>query len=412
MNQRTIISLLALPLVVLLIMAAPRKAQAQYDYSTNGDGSIYIYSTNDDGSATIEGYEGPPWAICIPTNINSLLVSSIDDYAFYESPLTSVGIPDSITNIGVEVFAYCGSLTAINVDPANPSYASTNGVLFDHGEATLIQYPGGLAGNYAVPGTVLNIFDNAFLNAAFLGNVAISGSVTNIGMWAFADCWDMTNATIASGVADIGDWAFFDCTNLISIGIPNSVTNLGEHVFHDCTALTNVLISCKLADIEDFEFADCISLTNLTIPASVTNLDDYAFNGCTNLAGLFFNGNAPEADVSTFDAGEGNPATPTAYYLVGTSGWGEFSTNTDLTTVLWDPIILSNGASFGVVSNQFGFIITNGTTTNIPIVVESNTNLGNPVWVPLWNLILTNTFYFRQTFQPNSPSCYYRIIPP
>jgi hypothetical protein len=62
--------------------------------------------------------------------------------------------------------------------------------------------------------------------------------------------------------------------------------------------------------------------------------------------------------------------------------------------VLWNPQIQAGGTNFGVQNNQFGFTITNGSTTNIPIVVEACTNLASPVWIPLQTLTLSNSFYF------------------
>jgi hypothetical protein len=153
-------------------------------------------------------------------------------------------------------------------------------------------------------------------------------------------------------------------------------------------------------------FYACYSLTNVVIPSSVTSIEDDAFAGCTSLASVYFGGNAPTFGSGVFD-GETNA---TAYYLPGTTGWGNFSTNAGIPTVLWNPLIQTDGG-FGVRNNQFGFNIAG--TTNIPIVVEACPNLANPVWTPLQALNLTNgLFYFSEPFQPNSPGRFYRISSP
>jgi hypothetical protein len=122
---------------------------------------------------------------------------------------------------------------------------------------------------------------------------------------------------------------------------------------------------------------------------------------------VYFLGNAPAVDSTAF-AFDNNA---TAYYLPGTSGWNDFSTNAGVPTVLWNPVIQTADGSFGVSNNQFGFNITG--TTNIPIVVEACANLANPVWTPLQTLNLTNgSFYFSEPFQPNSSGRFYRINSP
>jgi hypothetical protein len=100
----------------------------------------------------------------------------------------------------------------------------------------------------------------------------------------------------------------------------------------------------------------------------------------------------------------------TAYYLPALPGWGSFSTNTGVPAVLWNPLIQTNNASFGINSNnQFGFTITNGSTTNIPVAVEACTNLARPIWIPVTNVTLTNTFYFTDPQWANYPARYYGI---
>jgi len=100
-----------------------------------------------------------------------------------------------------------------------------------------------------------------------------------------------------------------------------------------------------------------------------------------------------------------------AYYLPGTTGWGAFSTNTGLPTVLWNPLIKTADDSFGLSNNQFGFNITG--TTNIPIVVEASANLATASWTALQTCTLTNgSVYFSDPEWTNYPARFYRIRSP
>jgi len=78
---------------------------------------------------------------------------------------------------------------------------------------------------------------------------------------------------------------------------------------------------------------------------------------------------------------------------------------------LWNPAIQTGGASFGVRSNQFGFMITGN--VNIPIVVDATTNLATPNWVALLNGMVTNgAVYFSDPQWTNYPSRNYRVRSP
>jgi hypothetical protein len=240
-----------------LLLAAAAAVQAQDAYSTNADGSIYTYSTNADGSANIVAYAGPPWAVTIPTNINSLTVTTIGYEAFVHSSLTSITIPGSVTSIGEYAFNYCTSLTNATID---------NGVT--------------------------NIGEGAFYICTSLTSVTIPRSVTNIGETAFYLCTSLTSVTIPNSVASIEGYAFAYCTSLTSVTIPNSFTRF-EGVFADCPNLKNVTFDNGVTNIGGLEFSSCYSLTNVIIPASVASIGGGAFDDCTSLAAITVATNNP-----------------------------------------------------------------------------------------------------------------------
>jgi hypothetical protein len=99
----------------------------------------------------------------------------------------------------------------------------------------------------------------------------------------------------------------------------------------------------------------------------------------------------------------------TVYYLPGTTGW--ITIFDGRPTKLWNPQAQTIGATFGVQSNQFGFIITG--TADIPIMVEVCTNLSCGIWVPLQTASLTNgAFQFCDSQCTNYPGRFYRFRSP
>jgi hypothetical protein len=172
----------------------------------------------------------------VPNSVTLIVGASFE----YSSGVTNVTIGTNVTSIGAFAFFDCPALTAINVNAANPAFSSTNGVLFDKSKILLIQFPSGKGGSFVVPGTVTNILDGAFGDAASLTSVVIPNGVTNIGVEAFYTCQSLASVTIGSRVGTIGFAAFFYCPALTSLVIPASVTNIGLEAFADCVSLTNV----------------------------------------------------------------------------------------------------------------------------------------------------------------------------
>ena len=133
-------------------------------------------------STLIQCPGGKTGSFLIPDGVIKIRASAFA----YCTRLTSVTIPSSLTDIGANAFYFCTSLTAFTVDPANPSYSSLDGILFDKSLRTLIQYPGVKAGNYLIPSSVYDI-GNAFNNCTRLTSVTIPSSVTHFGYLAFCN---------------------------------------------------------------------------------------------------------------------------------------------------------------------------------------------------------------------------------
>lgn len=97
------------------------------------------------------------------TNINlPNSIISIDEMAFYNTGLTSVLIPESVSTIGLGAFAYCRSLSKIDVDSSNPNYVSVDGVLYNKSMTKCLQVPAGIASQVTVPATVSSVDEYTF----------------------------------------------------------------------------------------------------------------------------------------------------------------------------------------------------------------------------------------------------------
>ena len=88
-----------------------------------------------------------------------------------------------------------------------------------------------------IPNSVTQLISGCFMKCTGLTSITIPDSITSISQNCFWGCTGLTSVTIPSSVTSLGDSCFWGCTGLTSIVIPNSVTSLGDYCFYHCASL-------------------------------------------------------------------------------------------------------------------------------------------------------------------------------
>jgi len=445
-----------------LLLTVLGTAQAQFTY------------TNVNNSTMITGYTGPGGAVVVPGTLGGAPVRSLGPQAFFlATSVNSILLPASVTNIASGAFSYCFDLLAINVNAGNPVYSSAGGVLFDASRDTLVQFPGGVTGDYTIPDSVTNIATDAFYSTR-INEVTIPPTVTTIGPTAFASCLNLTAITVDPGnlyflsvdgvlfdysqstllqypgnlngpyaipntVLNIGPYAFQGSYGLTSVSIPASVTNTGYLPFFDCTALQAINVdpaNLFYSSINGVLFDQAqTTLLNFpgglngsyVVPPGISSIGPEAF-AYSPLASITFPASLTNIQDYAFAYCDnlatatflGNPPTfdNTAFvgddllqflYLPGATGWT--SPLQSVPALLWNPVIQSSPTSPAVVNNKFGFTITG--TPGIDVEVQGSTNLASGLWVAAQTLTLTNgTANFSGPAVTNYPAAFFRLSTP
>jgi hypothetical protein len=191
------------------------------------------------GTVYLGNYFGSGGAVVVPAALNGVPVKFVSSFSNNKT-VTSVTIPNGVTDFGLNAFnrcsllnsitisstvtnisdmpfSYCGLLTNITIDPANPVFSSSNGILFDKSQTTLLKYPPGRAGDYAVPNGVTGLGDVAFFTCSNLTALHLPSTITSYGYGAFSTCPLLTTLTIPASVTSVGAYAFSTCPLLRSI---------------------------------------------------------------------------------------------------------------------------------------------------------------------------------------------------
>lgn len=235
-------------------------------------------------SATIvSDYQGD---VVIPSSVvyngTTYFVTGIDNYAFDDSDVTSVSIPNTVKSIGSSAFAYCPSLSLVTVS----NTLTTIGSSAFNGCSSLQ--------NISLPQSLTSIGSSAFRECASLTTISIPGSVSYIGPGAFYGS-GINNPIIfknqfvylpssyqgsyeiPKGITEIIGSAFADCTGLTEIFIPNEVTTIGESAFRGCSKIKYVIVPKGVQYIPAIMFYQCTDLEEVSLPNTITGIGKWAF---------------------------------------------------------------------------------------------------------------------------------------
>ena len=155
------------------------------------------------------------------------------------SSLRSIVIPATVSSIVPS--AGCTSLEEISVSGANTTYTSSDGVLLSGDAKSILWFPMGKRGDYALPVTV-----------------------TAVGPYAFREC-SIEKFVFPAGLTKIGECAFYN-SKVREVVLPSTLKMLPTGVFQKCADLKIVRLGNDVELLSDYVFDGC-PLTDLYITA-------------------------------------------------------------------------------------------------------------------------------------------------
>lgn len=230
--------------------------------------------TADGGEVTITDYTGTSEHVLIPDAIDGLPVTALADKAFYEKHVTTVVVPDSVTEIGDLCFSGDNYLVSLTLPDglAELSYGALESCfrLMD----------------FNLPKELKKISGSALQYNYYLTHLTLPSSLTEIEQLNFIGLHGLQSLTLAeddaafkldetNGLLMTADGTrllhcFSDISPAEEIILPEGMKTIDPFAFHYDVTVEKIVLPEGTETIGLLAFGICPKLTEIVIPASVT----------------------------------------------------------------------------------------------------------------------------------------------
>lgn len=232
--------------------------------------------TADGGEVTITDYIGTSEHVLIPDAIDGLPVTALGHRAFYEKTVTTVVVPDSVTEIGAACFSGDNYLVSLKLPDGlkrlPPASLESCMRLYD----------------FDLPQSLEKIYSSVFEFNYYLTHLTLPSSLTEIEQLNFIGLYGLQSLTLAednaafkldetNGLLMTADGTrllhcFSDIVPAEEIILPEGVKIVDPFAFHYDYDVERIVLPEGVETIGAMAFAMCPNLTEIVIPASVTNI--------------------------------------------------------------------------------------------------------------------------------------------
>ena len=241
-----------------------------------------------DGEVTITEYIGTSEHVLIPDTIDGLPVTALGHRAFYEKTVTTVVVPDSVTEIGAACFSGDNYLVSLKLPDGlkrlPPASLESCMRLYD----------------FDLPQSLEKIYSSVFEFNYYLTHLTLPSSLTEIEQLNFIGLYGLQSLTLAednaafkldetNGLLMTADGTrllhcFSDIVPAEEIILPEGVKIVDPFAFHYDYDVKRIVLPEGVETIGAMAFAMCPNLTEIVIPASVTDIG--AMDGLDGRTGI------------------------------------------------------------------------------------------------------------------------------
>ena len=141
-----------------------------------------------------------------------------------------------------------------------------------------------------LPDSVTEIGQNLFSSSETLEDVKLPSNLTSLKPFTFAGCSSLRRITMPDNITSFPEGLFWGCISLPEIPFRNGMEALEPDVFRDCESITSIQIPPSVKVIKTGALSGCTNLSTIVFPAGLENIQDRSLAGLKSLQYMRFSG--------------------------------------------------------------------------------------------------------------------------
>ena len=137
--------------------------------------------------------------------------------------------------------------------------------------------------SFSIPDSVKQVGFNLFENASKARSIKLPSALSELMPFMFSGCSALEKVTMPNVVTEFPEGLFLNCSSLKEVPFRTDIAYIGVKAFSGCRSLKSVVFPESVQIVEREAFSNCISLETIVIGSNLSEISEDSFANCPSV---------------------------------------------------------------------------------------------------------------------------------
>ncbi len=137
--------------------------------------------------------------------------------------------------------------------------------------------------SFSIPDSVKQVGFNLFENASKARSIKLPSALSELMPFMFSGCSALEKVTMPNVVSEFPEGLFLNCSSLQEVPFRTDIAYIGVKAFSGCRSLKSVVFPESVQIVESEAFSNCTSLESIVIGSNLSEISEDSFANCPSI---------------------------------------------------------------------------------------------------------------------------------